>query len=467
MKISFPQMGASQIAPIILALNNLGGSARLESLAPALNLAEGTLNNYMTTLVALDLVRQRRRTLFLTEYGRELAHLLEEKSYDALAPFFDRVVKRSPVLSLAAEILRVTPEIDNATLGQRLCFRFKKKSDSDYCKRVGRNSAEIVRFFNKEAEDRMNLAARSSMMVRPKLTYQKIERLIDQASLGGIVDRSGEAMSTREIDDFSTLVSLKLVEKIGKNKFKLTDLGQEFRTSSNRKNTFARVLVGNEFVREWVAILRDKGVQYIDSETLSRAIGETNPLWGIATLQEFGKSFRNWLDNAGLIQNVRYGKYQFTRKALDMIPQTERTSIEANSTESQAIVNSTTSTPSIERTHSELVVPPPLESNSDAFPDTERTVEPYMTASFKDLLSDLYIHLLALRHEVAVEEMEQIDGILKELLQDRTARRNLWLHFELEQLEKMVRRSLRSQDQNDWKATVEFLRDFHAHLKRV
>lgn len=312
----FPMFGASQFKNILVGISNLnGGSVTIDELAESINLKKSSLGNHFPIIKELGLIIKTKQRLYLSHHGFETVKSLKNNDITNLIGVFNNIKNNSLVISFADSIISTNPDIDERELGEFICDKFKKERGKDYYKKLGRSAKDIVRFFKTgDTVFRIRPDKNEVDCIRPSGTYNTlIENRLHEAFNNSefIIDKSNEPFNQREYSDLNNLLSLNLLERIGERKYQATKKGIQMLNSTNKKEYFADILMGNEILKPLFKAIN--GEKTINKKVIGTLFMDVYDLEvKESTALGYGKKFLNWIKESGLIESVGKGNYMKT-----------------------------------------------------------------------------------------------------------------------------------------------------------
>jgi len=298
------------------------------------SLGLSVLGDVLPVTMSLELINKKlgNHRFFLMPLGKEILGAAEKEDSEKLALLGKEIIKKLRVLEEAYNILREEENLTYDELGLRLAGKFNKKWEHPATYRsVGRSCVDILSSFYlierhaKRYKGGKGGGARGGYF--GKRRHENI--LVPTAGTDYIIsmlktlekeeanDISLLTDTPRKKENFKSLIDLELVERVGENKFELTEAGKQLKSAigtSEENKVFRTILLKYLPALGTINILKEeKGAEEFSIWDLANTIKRyNNRNWKKSTVKVYAYNFLSWLKKANVIESGNYGRYHLT-----------------------------------------------------------------------------------------------------------------------------------------------------------
>ncbi len=327
-----PYTRIDQVIEVIKGLSNKPQSIR--SISSVVNIGKSNIKNTLPTLVILDFVVYDKGNVNLTETGSKMrSALLSENEGEAKKILRNKIGNVDPLV-FVKELLDKEKSVSIDEIGKKLALKYNKNWEHPLTRKTyAAACASIVSYAGYGIYEGGVLRIgegkiRQSKIVLPSVTYKKILKIIDaiyklkKATLDEISKKTNTSKS-RLVSELSTCEELKLVNRLARGYYKVTELGVKLVNPLEQKNqekNFRKALLESRYIEIISKLDGDFDSKWL-GKILSHFFGGD---WGESTQLAFGKKFTNLLKYAGLLDKKKQGKYSIKEGVITVESDTDR-----------------------------------------------------------------------------------------------------------------------------------------------
>ena len=297
-------------------------------------LSLGVLGDILPITKRLGLIAKKlgNHKLFLTPLGKETLDAVENEKREKLTLLGNEIIKKSNVIAEAYNILSEEENITYDKLGLKLAKKFNKKWEHPATYRsAGRSCVDILSsFYLIERHAKRHKGGkgggarggyfgkrRHENILVPTAGTDYIISMLKTLEKEEANDISLLTDTQRKKENFKSLIDLELVERVGENKFELTEAGKQLKSTIGtieENKVFRTILLKYLPALGTINILKEeKGAEEFSIWDLADTIKRyNNRNWKKSTVKVYAYKFLSWLKKANVIESGNYGRYRLT-----------------------------------------------------------------------------------------------------------------------------------------------------------